>query len=490
MPAEVSTDSHLEIGHVLFLDIVGYSKLLSGEQREVFALLNDIVRNTPQFCAADAAGKLVRIPTGDGMALVFFTSVDAPVHCAREISRRLCEHPKLSLRMGINSGPIDHAVDVNERQNVTGAGINVAQRVMNCADAGHILLSRRVADDLAQYIEWRPYLHELSDVEVKHGVHLSVVNFYGDGIGNPAVPNKIQQAEYERAISLVRVKKSKRRRIILAASAVVLLLLTIAVGTWTWERRAALASAYKLGAAGIVEKSIAVLPFEYFGDDKENAYLADGVQDDILTDLAKVADLKVISRRSVAQFRDTKQTAREIGQALQVAYVLEGSVRKVAGKIGVTAHLIDTRTEAEKWTQGYERDFADIFAIQNDISETIADQLKAVLTPEEKANIETAPTRDMEAYDLYLKGRALVNGFGVILRVRHENLLKAEPLLQAAIARDPKFVLAYCLLAEVQSSDQWQRPTPQRFAEARANLETALKLAPESGEVHLQLGSF
>jgi class 3 adenylate cyclase len=155
------------------VDIVGYSKLLSSEQREVFALLNDVVRNTQQFRAADAAGKLVRIPTGDGMTLIFFTSVDAPVHCAREISRRLCEHPKLSLRMGINRGPIDHAFDVNERQNVTGAGINLAQRVMDCADAGHILLSRRVADDLAQYIEWQPYLHELGDVEVKHGVRLN-----------------------------------------------------------------------------------------------------------------------------------------------------------------------------------------------------------------------------------------------------------------------------------------------------------------------------
>jgi len=284
------------------VDIVGYSKLLSSEQREVFALLNDVVRNTQQFRAADAAGKLVRIPTGDGMTLIFFTSVDAPVHCAREISRRLCEHPKLSLRMGINRGPIDHAFDVNERQNVTGAGINLAQRVMDCADAGHILLSRRVADDLAQYIEWQPYLHELGDVEVKHGC-ASIVNFYGGGIGNPAVPNKIQQAEKKRAIYLARTRKGRRRRAILLASAAVLLLIGIGLGAWLWQRRAALTSAYKLSTAGIVEKSVAVLPFEYFGGDKDDAYLADGVQDDILTDLAKVADLKVISRRSVAQYR-------------------------------------------------------------------------------------------------------------------------------------------------------------------------------------------
>jgi TolB-like protein/Tfp pilus assembly protein PilF len=490
MSAEVSTDSHLEIGHVLFVDIVGYSKLLSGEQREVFALLNDIVRNTPQFRAADAGGKLVRIPTGDGMALVFFTSVDAPVHCAREISRTLCEHPELSLRMGINSGPIDHAFDVNERQNVTGAGINVAQRVMNCADAGHILLSRRVADDLAQYIEWQPYLHELGDVEVKHGVRLNVVNFYGDGIGNPSVPNKIQQAEQERAVYLARTRKVRRRRVILLASAAVLLLIGIGLGTWVWQRRAALASAYKLSTAGIVEKSIAVLPFEYFGGDKDNAYLADGVQDDILTDLAKVADLKVISRRSVAQFRDSKQTVREIGEALGVAYVLEGTVRKAGDKLRISAQLIDTRTEAEKWAEKYERELADVFAIQNEISETIASQLKATLSPAEKSAIETMPTHDMQAYDLYLRARALVHTFGTYAKQREENRVKAKPLLEAAIARDPKFVLAYCLLAEAQCSNEDNNATPEQIALARSALDTALQLAPESGEVHLQLGFF
>src|SRR5205814_1826544 len=165
MAAEPPTVSRLEVGHVLFLDIVGYSKLLSDKQWKVFQLLKDIVRGTSQFRAAAAANKLVRIPTGDGMVLAFFTSVDAPVRCALEISRGLREHPELKLRMGINSGPVDHALDVNDRENVTGAGINMAQRVMDCADAGHILIARRVADDLAQYGEWRPYLHDLGKIE-------------------------------------------------------------------------------------------------------------------------------------------------------------------------------------------------------------------------------------------------------------------------------------------------------------------------------------
>src|SRR5437868_12034069 len=189
MAAEPRMVSRLEVGNVLFLDIVGYSKLLSDEQRKLFGLLNEIVRNTSQFRAAEAAGRLVRLPTGDGMVLAFFTSVDAPVRCAREISRKLREYPTLQLRMGINSGPVDEVSDVNDRPNVTGAGINLAQRVMDCGDAGHILLSRRVADDLAQYSKWQPYLHELGDVEVKHGVRVAMANFSGDGFGNPTSPS-------------------------------------------------------------------------------------------------------------------------------------------------------------------------------------------------------------------------------------------------------------------------------------------------------------
>src|SRR5438552_14852526 len=188
MSTEVKQDHGLQIAHILFIDIVGYSKLLSDKQRELFRLLNELVRNTPQFRAADVAGKLVRLPTGDGMVLAFFTSVDAPVRCAQEISRKLREYPMLQLRMGINSGPVDEVSDVNDRPNVTGAGINLAQRVMDCGDAGHILLSRRVADDLAQYSEWQPYLHQLGDVEVKHGVRVALANFFGDDFGNPRSP--------------------------------------------------------------------------------------------------------------------------------------------------------------------------------------------------------------------------------------------------------------------------------------------------------------
>src|SRR5258707_858295 len=190
----------LEIAHVLFIDIVGYSKLSISGQHAAIEELNQIVRATEQFQRAAAASRLIRIPTGDGMALVFYTSPEAPVQCAVEISRALKEHPRLQLRMGIHSGPVSGVVDVNERANLAGAGLNMAQRVMDCGDAGHILLSKRVAEDLEQYDKWRPLLHDLGLCEVKHGVQLGVVNLCSDDVGNPQLPKRFE-----------RLKKDQRR---------------------------------------------------------------------------------------------------------------------------------------------------------------------------------------------------------------------------------------------------------------------------------------
>ena len=184
MAAEVTKEIRLEIGHVLFIDIVGYSKLLIDKQRALLDSLNQIVRDTNEFRSAETAGRLIKIPTGDGMALVFYNSPEAPVECALEISRALKNHPELRLRMGVHSGPVSGMVDVTERANVTGAGINVAQRVMDCGDAGHILLSKHVAEDLEQSGHWQPHLHDLGECEVKHGARLHVVNLYTDELGN------------------------------------------------------------------------------------------------------------------------------------------------------------------------------------------------------------------------------------------------------------------------------------------------------------------
>src|SRR5436305_11453505 len=180
MPAEIKKEIQLEIAHVLFIDIVGYSKLSINDQRAAIDELNQVVRTSEQFQKAEGAGRLIKIPTGDGMALVFYKSPEEPVECALEISRALKEHSKLQLRMGAHSGPVSGVVDVNERANLAGAGLNMAQRVMDCGDAGHILLSKRVAEDLEEYEQWRPLLHDLGTCEVKHGMRVSVVNFYDD----------------------------------------------------------------------------------------------------------------------------------------------------------------------------------------------------------------------------------------------------------------------------------------------------------------------
>ncbi|PYL26243.1 MAG: hypothetical protein DMF37_02775, partial [Verrucomicrobia bacterium] len=194
MAAKLKSGSHLEIAHVLFIDVVGYSKLLVNEQREVVEQLNRTVRRTPQFRKSEGAGKLIRIPVGDGMALVFFQTPEEPVQCAMEIARALKNHPQIRLRMGVHSGPVDQVKDVNDRSNIAGAGINMAQRVMACGDGGHILLSERVAEDLAQDKLWQPHLHELGEIEVKHGRKLGIVNLYSEEIGNPKAPEKLKGA--------------------------------------------------------------------------------------------------------------------------------------------------------------------------------------------------------------------------------------------------------------------------------------------------------
>src|SRR5215472_3249377 len=237
MPADSELDLQLEIGHVLLIDIVGYSKLLITEQRERLQALNEIVRNTAQFRVSDTKGMLVRIPTGDGMALIFRDTVEAPLRCAVEISEAIKTHPEIHLRMGIHSGPVSEVRDVNERTNIAGAGIDIAQRVMDCGDAGHILLSKHVAEDLAPHPRWNRYLHDLGECEVKHGDRLDVVNLYTGEVGNPQVPIKFRQA----------VKR--RRRALIAV--LILLAATVGGGYYFFSQRLAFKAP---------DKSIAVLP--------------------------------------------------------------------------------------------------------------------------------------------------------------------------------------------------------------------------------------
>jgi TolB-like protein/Tfp pilus assembly protein PilF len=472
MSAEIEKEIQLEIGHVLFIDIVGYSKLLINEQSEQIQKLKEIVRGTAQFRLAEAEGKLLRLPTGDGGALVFRNSPEAPVMCALEISKELKKHPELRVRMGIHSGPVNEVSDLNQQANIAGAGINTARRVMDCADAGHILLSKHVAEDLEHYPRWRPYLYELGECEVKHGVRLGIVNLYDGEVGNRQVPKKF------------RVLKKQRARSRWTAIATALLLLSGIIAAFVIVSRRPTAS-----LSDIPGKSIAVLPFENLSEEKANAFFADGVQDEILTHLAKIADLKVISRTSVMQYKTgIARNLREIGKQLGVAHVLEGSVQRAGGKVRVNAQLIDARSDAHVWAQTYDRDLADVFAIQSEVAQAIADQLNAKLSPKEKAAIKQAPTADLVAYDLYVRAQAFRAATSFNARLK-ENLLEAARLLDQVIARDPTFFLAYCRLAEVHDlmyffgSDH----TPARLALANAAIQNALRLRPGSGEAHLAL---
>src|SRR5216684_4162411 len=262
MAAEIKKEIELEIAHVLFLDIVGYSKLSVNEQHARVEELNEVVRLSEQFRKAEAAGRLLKIPTGDGMAVVFYKSPEEPAQCAVEISRALKGNARLQVRMGIHSGPISGVVDVNERTNIAGAGINIAERVMDCGDAGHILLSHHVAEDLEQYPRWRSHLHDLGECEVKHGVRVHAVNFYTDEVGNPDVPEKFKTA---RAAAAKTGPKFAIPKWALIGAAVLILI----AGFLFWQRGKA-----KTSTAAIPEKSIAVLPFGNLSRDPDNAYFA------------------------------------------------------------------------------------------------------------------------------------------------------------------------------------------------------------------------
>ncbi len=396
MPQETSQLS-LEIGHVLFIDIVGYTKLLIQEQLEHLEKLREIARATETFRAAQSEGKLMRLPTGDGGALVFQTSPETPVKCAVEIARELKKHPQLRVRMGIHSGPVKECADFSEQGNIAGAGINIAQRVMDCGDAGHILVSKRVADDLVHFAQWRPLLHDLGTREVKHGVTLALFNLYSDEIGNPQPPIRFS-ADIQREKKIDMVKLPPR-------------------------------------------KSIALLPFENLSEDKTNAYFADGIQEEILTRLSRISDLKVISRTSTQRFKNTTEHIREIANQLGVANILEGSVRKAGDKVRVHVQLIDAENDSHLWAERYDRQLDDIFAVESEIATNIADALQAKLTGAERRAIAARPTANIEAHEFYLKGRYHWRNF---LAPGYE---RVREYFEQAIALDASYAPAYAGLS-------------------------------------------
>jgi TolB-like protein len=461
-----SSNVKFEIGHVLFIDIVGYSKLLINQQSEQIQKLKGIVRDTEQVRIAEAEGKLLRLPTGDGGALVFRNTPEAAVLCAIEIRKALKSHPELKVRMGVHSGPVNEVSDLNEQANIAGAGINIAERVMDCGDAGHLLLSKHVADDLEHYPRWRENLHSLGETAVKHGVQIGLVNFYNAEIGNPAVPQKLRAHKRRRA-----------QRWIIATAVIVAAGIVFIV---LQKQRARSTST-------IPDKSVAVLPFENLTRDPDNAFLSTGIQDEILTRLAKIAALKVISRTSTKQYESKPGNLSDIAKQLGVATILEGSVQKVGEKVRVNVQLIKASTDAHMWAESYDRDLVDVLAVESEVATEIASALRAALSPEEKARIDEKPTNNPEAYALYLRGREVLDQ-AADLRTEIE---RGAGLYEQAIALDPKFALAHAQLAIITTSLYLVFEPREAFKiKARAAAEESLRLNPELGEGHMALGFY
>jgi len=472
MPAEVKKEIQLEIAHVLFIDVVGYSKFSINEQGVVVDELTKVVRSSDQYQKAEAAGRLIKIPTGDGMGLVFHTSPEAPAQCAVEISRALKEHPRLQLRMGVHSGPVSGVIDVNERANVAGAGLNIAQRVMDCGDAGHILLSKHVAEDLEEYEQWRPLLHDLGTCEVKHGVRLSVVNLYDDRFGNATLPRKFET-----------VQKRRTRLRWAAMTAALLALAAIIAGIVIFSRNRV------RSVLTAPEKSIAVLPFENRSEEKANAYFADGIQDEILTRLSKIADLKVISRTSTQHYKSAPENLPEIASQLGVAHILEGSVQKSGDAVRVNVQLIKAANDSHLWADTFDRKLTDIFSVESEVAKAIAEQLQAKLTGREEQVIAAKPTDNVEAYDAYLRGLA----YTLKAFPTRPNALGAQKYFKEAVRLDPKFALSWALLSIVDARNyvtQSLQPTVALCEEARQAAETALTLQPNLGEAVLAKGCY
>jgi adenylate cyclase len=418
MPTERDRDLSLEIGHVLFIDIVGYSLLLINEQSELLEHLNGLVRGSEHVRAAEAEGKLIRLATGDGMALVFRSTPEAPARCAVELSRAIKQRPGLRVRMGIHSGPINEVTDVNERINVAGAGINLAQRVMDCGDAGHVLLSKRVADDLAHYRHWQPLLHELGECEVKHGIRIAIVNLYSEDIGNPAPP-----------------KKFKERPTL----------------------------------------SIAVLPFSDMSAAKDHEYLCEGMAEEIMNALMRINGFRVASRTSAFRAGRSGDDLTAIARALSVGHVLEGSVRTARGQLRVTAQLTDVASGYQLWSERFDREAVDVFAIQDEIAAGVVEAVKARLSPAARTVHARPQAVNLDAYRSYLKGRHLrgVEDFAGALRAFEE-----------AVRIDPAHAPSWTGLAEITVLSAHMGMIHPRAActAARKMLATAEELQGESAE--------
>jgi serine/threonine-protein kinase len=427
-----------EIGHVLFIDIVGYSQLLITQQSEQIETLRRIVRGTEQFRLAEGEGKLLRLPTGDGGALVFRTTPEAPVLCAIEISKELKKYPELRVRMGIHSGPVNEVVDLNEQSNIAGAGINMAQRVMDCGDAGHILLSRRVAEDLEHYPRWRPHLRDLGEMEVKHGVRVHIFNFHTQDLGNPAVPERFRLAKAQTASAAADASAPREE------------------GFW-----------------------VAVLPFKYAGANADLGALAEGLSEDIVTGLSRFSYLKVIARSSTSRYANESVDVRLAGKEMGARYMMEGSLRQAGSKLRVAVQLVDAVSGAHLWADTYERPFRPeaLFDLQDElvprIVSTVAD-IHGVLPRSMSEVVRLKAADQMSPYE------ALLRSFGYNERFTPEDLDEVTTCLERAVQQAPGNADCWAMLSLMYANQygHWDNAGPDSLDRALRAARKAVEAAP------------
>jgi TolB-like protein/class 3 adenylate cyclase/tetratricopeptide (TPR) repeat protein len=460
----------LEIAHVLFMDIVGYSKLPLDHQEAVLRTLQAVVSATRDFLQAQANQGIIRLPTGDGMALAFFGDAEAAARCALEITKALKSHPEIPLRIGLHSGPVYRVADINANQNVAGGGINIAQRVMDCGDAGHILASQNVADVLGHLSSWKDYLHDSGEAEVKHGVRVHLYNVYTDEVSNAELPEKLQTAQ--RRMAAIR-SEARRKKLYWVSTVVVLFLAMAAVGIWYW----------RTGSGTSQIESIAVIPFASVDGNADADYLSDGLTESLIASLARVPQLKVKSRNSVFRYKGKEVDLQKVGKELIVDALLTGRVVQRGDTVQVNSDLTNVQDNTEIWGEHYERKTSEIIPLEQQIAGDIAGKLRSKLSGIEKQQVAKQGTQNPEAYQLYVKGRHYWN------KRTAADIKAAISYFNQAIDKDPGYALAYTGLADAYSVLSVYGSDPDDvIPKANAAAEKALELDPTLARPHAVLG--
>jgi TolB-like protein/class 3 adenylate cyclase/Flp pilus assembly protein TadD len=463
-----------EIAHVLFMDLVGLSKKGVNLQRQLTHQLNSIVRGTDEFRRAQAAEQLISRATGDGMALVFFGDPEAPLRCALQISRALKDHARIELRMGIHSGIVYRDINIAGERDVTGRGINIAQRVMNCGDAAHILLSKEIVDHLREIGDWEEYLHDLGEAAVKQGAPVHIFNLYTKDLGNPNVPQKIGVAQKKARRAVKKSASTTTERAKKAGKDSV----SVKKTAETQHQQPVLSGSI----SGAID-SLAILPLTNASADPNMEYLSDGVTESIINSLSQLPQLRVMARSTVFRYKGKEIDPQEAGRELNVRAVMIGRVLQLGDTLVVNTELVNVADGTQIWGEQYRRKFSDIFELQEEISREISAKLRLKVTGEEQEKLTRRYTDNVDAYQLYLKGRYFWS------KRTREGLKKGSEYFKQAIDLDPSYALAYAGLADAYAFLGLHRVIPPKdiLPKAKAAAIKALEIDDTLAEAHTAL---